>query len=263
MTGRGVRLGLSLVAVFGMAASGRGGEQRAVYHADGAQAGLFDQYDNDGYSLAAAPAAGGGLELRVRVVDSPLESAAPYPTGATPDRALPPAPDRDTFAKSLAAGSRTQAAAVSRVLLGIASEVRFDPDRLRNQDPSAVFASRRAYCVGFAELAVDLLRRVGIPARTVQGILRADPSADRYEREIGGVYHRWIEVFYPDRGYVFSDPSASVNGVDARYVPFDRRSLKRPHALRLTEAAPPSGRLDYASVRAGPVTMRVRASRAD
>ena len=69
-----------------------------------------------------------------------------------------------------------------------------------------MFASRRAYCVGFAELAVDLLRRVGISARTVQGILRTDPGADGYEAAIGGVYHRWIEVYYPDRGYVFSDP---------------------------------------------------------
>ena len=31
-------------------------------------------------------------------------------------------------------------------------------------------------------------------------------GADRYEPEIGGAYHRWIEVWYPDRGYVFSDP---------------------------------------------------------
>ena len=65
----------------------------------------------------------------------------------------------------------------------------YDPDRDRNQDPAAVFASRRAYCVGYAELAVDLLRRVGISARTVQGILRTDAGADRYDPEIGGVYH--------------------------------------------------------------------------
>ena len=30
-----------------------------------------------------------------------------------------------------------------------------------------------------------------------------------------GAFHRWIEVYYPDRGYVFSDPLSSVNGVDA------------------------------------------------
>lgn len=263
MTGRGARLGVIALALLVGAKPAPAGEQRAVYRAAGAQAGLFDQYDNDGYSLAAAPAADGGVELRVRVVDARLESSAPYRAGAAHDAALAPAPDRDAFARALARGSRTQAGAVRRVLLGIATEVRYDGDRLRRQDPAAVFASRRAYCVGFAELAVDLLRRLGISARTVQGILRTDASADRYEKEIGGVYHRWIEVWYPDRGYVFSDPAASINGVDARYVPFDRRSLKRPESLRLVAAVPPSGRLDYEPVRAGDVTMRVRTARAD
>ncbi len=120
---------------------------------------------------------------------------------------------------------------------------RYDPDRLRRQDPAAVFASRRAYCVGYAELAVDLLRRVGISARTVQGVLRTDPDADGYDASIGGVYHRWIEVYYPDRGYVFSDPSSSVNGVDARYIPFSRRALTRPRALTTRCRFPSSGQL--------------------
>jgi transglutaminase-like putative cysteine protease len=150
---------------------------------------------------------------------------------------------------------------VRRILLALASEVKYDPDRLRNQDPAAVFSTRRAYCVGFAELAVDLLRRVGISARTVQGVLRTDPTADRYDPAIGGVYHRWIEVYYPDRGYVFSDPAASVNGVDARYVAFEGRSLTKPRSLRLTELMPPEGALEYATVRAGGALIRVRASR--
>jgi transglutaminase-like putative cysteine protease len=130
---------------------------------------------------------------------------------------------------------------------------------LRRQDPAAVFASGRAYCVGFAELAVDLLRRAGIPARTVQGILRTDPGADGYEAAIGGAYHRWIEVYYPDRGYVFSDPCSSVNGVDARYLPFSRRALTRPRALSLAQVSA-SGQLAYATVAAGNRAVRVRAT---
>ncbi|HEY6147832.1 MAG TPA: hypothetical protein VIZ69_09045, partial [Thermoanaerobaculia bacterium] len=113
-----------------------------------AQSGLFDQYDNDGYSLAVAAGAGGSVELKVRVLDAPLESAARFPSAAAPDRSLPPAPDRDAFAREKARGSATQAEAVRRILLAVASEIRYDPDRDRNQDPGAVFASRRAYCVG-------------------------------------------------------------------------------------------------------------------
>ena len=247
-------------AAFGVAlsASASGAEQTAVYRVAGADAHLFDQYDNDGYSLAVLARPDGTLELTIRVSDSPLESRAAFPTGLAPDATLPPASDRDEFARKLAAGSRTQADAVRRVLLGIASEVRYDPDRLRNQDPAAVFASRRAYCVGFAELAVDLLRRLGVRARTVQGVLRTEPGSDRYEPEIGGAYHRWIEVWYPDRGWVFSDPWASVNGVDARYLPFDRRALARPKDLSVTEINPPEGSLGYAPVKAGGTVVRVR-----
>ena len=79
---------------------------------------------------------------------------------------------------------------------------------------------------------MDLLRRAGIPARTVQGILRTEPGADRYESGASAaLYHRWIEVFYPDRDYVFSIRCASINGVDASYIPFGKRALSRPKGL--------------------------------
>jgi hypothetical protein len=194
----------------------------------------------------------------VRVSDGPLDSAAAFPTSRRKEAPPPSAPDRDAFARRLTSGSRTQAEAVRRLLVGIASEVRYDPDRLRLQDPSAVFASRRAYCVGFAELAVDLLRRSGIPARTVQGVLHAEPSADRYDPALGGVYHRWIEIYYLDRGYAFSDPMRSVNGIDANYLPFGRRALSRPKDLRL-EAISLEGSLRYGSMEAGEKTLRIRA----
>ena len=70
------------------------------------------------------------------------------------------------------------------ILAGIASSVRYDNDRRRKQDPASVFASRRAHCVGLAELAVDLLRRLGISARTVQGVLRAKPGTDGYDSRV-------------------------------------------------------------------------------
>jgi transglutaminase-like putative cysteine protease len=248
-----------LVMIVGLAAGAASGQQSALYRASGADARLFDQYDNDGYSLEVAAGATGAMELHVRVSDSPLASAAPFPPLAQIEPAPPAAPDRDAFARKLAAGSLRQSDAVRRILLGLASRIAYDPDRLRRQDPAAVFASGRAYCVGFAELAVDLLRRAGIPARTVQGILRTEPGADGYESTIGGAYHRWIEVYYPDRGYVFSDQCSSVNGVDARYIPFSRRALLRPRALSLAAGAV-TGVLAYETLRAGTKTLRARAT---
>jgi transglutaminase-like putative cysteine protease len=253
---RSLAAGLLVLA----AAAAPAGEQVGRYRAAGSDAKLFEQYDNDGYALEVAAGPDGSLDLVVRVSDAPLTSAAPFPTGAAPDRSLPAAPDRDAFAAQAAAGSRTQVEAVRRVLLALASEVQYDPDHARRQDPQAVFASRKAYCVGFAELAVDLLRRAGITARTVQGVLRTGTENAAYEAAIGGAYHRWIEVFYPDRGFVFSDPERSINGVDARYIPFGARALARPKELeiRLTGI---SGDLNYDPIKAGDTTLKVRSAR--
>jgi hypothetical protein len=248
---------LALVGLLALAAAAALADELAVYRASGASAGLFDQYDNDGYSLGVAPSPDGSLELRVQVSGGPLSSRAPFPTGSPRDAALPASPERDAWAQALVGDARTQALAVERILAGIASSVRYDADRGRKQDPSSVFASRRAHCVGFAELAVDLLRRAGITARTVQGVLRAKPGADGYDSHIGGLYHRWIEIYYPDRGFVFSDPSFSINGVDARYIPFGSRALERPRGLTLTELET-SGRLDYPLLKLPDATMRVR-----
>ena len=255
---RGAPVFLAGALVIAVVSAAAGGEQVARYRGEGEAARLFDQFDNDGYSLAVSAGPAGSVELSVRVSDSPLASRAPFPTGLPRDRALPHASDRDAFAESSARGAATQAAAVERILDALAARVRYDPDHVRRQDPSAVFAEKRANCVGLSELAVDLLRRAGIRARTVQGVLKTEPGTPGYDRLIGGAYHRWIEVHYPDRGFAFSDPSASVNGVDARYLPFSRRAYAKPKGLRLTGIFF-SGALAYEPLSSGDVALRRRA----
>ena len=92
----------------------------------------------------------------------------------------------------------------------------------------------------------------------MQGVLRGEPGSAAYDPAVGGAYHRWIEVYYPDRGFVFSDPSASINGVDARYVPFGKRAWVRPRGLWLTPLSS-TGDLNYGIIHAGRVDLRVRA----
>lgn len=246
-----------LAAALAIAARVAEGEQVARYRGEGEALRFFDQYDNDGYSLAVSAGPAGSIDLSVTVSDAPLGSRAPYPTGLARDAALPRAPDRDDFAARLTAGATRQSVAVERILTGLAALVRYDPDRVRRQDPATVFVERRASCVGLSELAVDLLRRAGIRARTVQGVLRGTPGSPAYDPAIGGAYHRWIEVHYPDAGFVFSDPSASVNGVDARYLPFGRRAYARPKGLRIAPISV-SGDLSYGRLRAGETLLRAR-----
>ncbi len=204
--------------------------ETAVYMARGRDASLFDQYDVNGFSLEAFPGRS-GVRLVVRSLPPGPDSRAAY----SPVRfvRLPSAPDRDALVLRLARGKRAEGDVERSIMGWISTEIRYDPDRNRPQDPVSVFATRRAYCVGFAELAVDLLRRAGIAAETVQGILVADPSIPGYVPELCGVYHRWVKIYAPDRGWRFADPLALQGGVNARYVPFARRSWTRPEDLRL------------------------------
>jgi transglutaminase-like putative cysteine protease len=249
---------LGLLLVLGVrAATTAAGAEEAVYRLSGADAHLFDQYDIDGYSLAVTLAPGGVLLATVRAGDHALASAAPMPGASSRDPSLLAAPDRDHLVRTLTRNTSTEVEGVVSILGWVASEIHYDPDRLRLQTPSAVFSSRRAYCVGYSELAVDLLRRAGILARTVQGILATDPGDPDYDARLGGVYHRWIEVFYPDRGWVFSDPASSINGVDVRYLAFGRRAWVRPRDLHITRLSL-EGSLRYTVVPGGSSTIRMR-----
>jgi transglutaminase-like putative cysteine protease len=221
------------VVLFVAAALGRSaGAETSVYVASGRDAGLFDQYDIDGFSLEALPAAP-GLRIIVRADAETSPSRARFQAAAAPSGAPAPSAERDALARSLVNGAELERQAVDRILDWISSAIRYDPDQRRPQDPASVFRTRRATCVGYAELAVDLLRRVGIVAATVQGILVGDPGTPGYSPLLSGAYHRWVRVFYADRGWRFADPMIGAGEVGSRYVPFSRRAWSRPRDLRL------------------------------
>ena len=162
-----------------------------------------------------------------------------------------------TPARSSATRGRRRVA-VERILAGVASDrpVRRRPraqarTRLRSSRRGARTASAsrswRWTCCGARASARERCRASCAPK----------PGTDGYDSRIGGLYHRWIEIYYADRGFVFSDPSSSINGVDARYIPFGSRALERPRGLTLTERET-SGRLDYPLLKLPDATLRVR-----
>lgn len=160
-------------------------------------------YANAGYRLGVSPE--GVVEVEVNL--APLGSAALL--GPLPNPARGPL---ERVAALVASGAVTRHEAVSRVLGWISREIRYELDRERPQDPVSVLLRRSAHCTGVARLAVALLGALSIEAREVAGFVAAEPS--------GGEYHRWIEVFYPDRGWVFSDPLRYHDYVPPTYVRF-------------------------------------------
>lgn len=182
-------------------------------------AGLFQDYRNHGYEVTVEQ---GRAEVRVRT--DTLESGLPF--------RLPPAsrisPGGDPIlrlARALTADARTRYEAVSRILGWVAANIEYRVDRERSQAPERVLRRGSGHCTGLARLTVSLLGAVEIPAREVPGYVLGDGP--------GGVqgYHRWVEILYDDRGWVFSDPLTSHHYVPATYVPLASERLLPGAAL--------------------------------
>lgn len=100
--------------------------------------------------------------------------------------------------------------ALASVVEYVSRTVTLDETDKGPQDAGSVLVRRRARCSGRANLAVGLLRTLGLPARVVHGIVVGDRSA---------VWHRWGEAWLGHLGWVAFDPGAAVGVVNVRYIP--------------------------------------------
>ena len=83
------------------------------------------------------------------------------------------------------------------------------------QDAIAVLLNRRAYCIGYANVARTLLACAGIVSRPVNGFyLRENNSL------IEPVPHRWLEIELPGGRRVFYDPQ--YQDFSSRYLVTDQ-----------------------------------------
>lgn len=98
----------------------------------------------------------------------------------------------------------------------ISGNIKAEEKYVADQTLLKVIETREGNCVGVASLAIFVLTKMGVNARHATGVaLRpGDPPKMRLK---GVALHRWVEVEYPDIGWVFSDPMRSVNFVDATY----------------------------------------------
>ena len=78
-----------------------------------------------------------------------------------------------------------------------------------------VIANKRGVCTEYSSLLISLLRSLGIPAREVSGF--AYTESELFSR--GWEFHSWVEVFFPEFGWVPFDPTYGQYGfVDAGHV---------------------------------------------
>lgn len=195
--------------------------------------------EDAGYRIALSSPDGRSLEARVEVEAAPLTVDAPFPpspaTLSAEGRAvladpLADDPELDSLSRRLLANAKTTLEAVERVIAFTAHRIRYALPDGSSETASATLRARRGSCVGRSLLAAELLLRAGVPARQVTGILAArrareltPESRNVFNAELGGVRHRWIEVFVPGLGWVPSDPGGLANTVTARHLALDRQ----------------------------------------
>lgn len=125
-------------------------------------------------------------------------------------------------ARRLTVDARSELEAVRSIVNWIVDNIRY-VNGFEKYDALSTLRSGRGNCQNFSHLAAALLRAVGIPVRIVNGITLDRP----YDVQTGGVTlttkmalgrHSWIEVWFPDLGWVPFDAQSSMLFVANRYL---------------------------------------------
>ena len=167
---------------------------------------------------------------------SPRTSRAPFPlqTVPEPERIFlkksklvqSESPQITELARDLTEGITTEHQAVSAILTHVADAITYQYNP-KSYDALYGLSTGTGNCQNFSHLAVALLRASGIPARISIGQTLKDkwkiPLDNRGSSLVQGLgegLHAWIEVWYPDLGWLPCDPQMSRLFTSTRHVKF-------------------------------------------
>ncbi len=132
-------------------------------------------------------------------------------------------PEIASLASSLTASANTEYAAVSSILNYVADNIKYtyNPPKY---DAIYTLKTRTGNCQNFAHLSIAMLRSVGIPARIVGGISLKEPwkvPVDKNSslvQSMGQGGHAWMEIYFPDLGWLSYDPQQSKQFTSSRHI---------------------------------------------
>ena len=161
-----------------------------------------------------------------------IETGAPFPLTNIPSnekvylQATNQVPSNNSQiiakAKALTTGSKTEFDAVQKILAWVVDHMSYVLVP-KSYEALYSFQTGKGNCQNYSHLAAALMRSVGIPARIVNGVTLKQP----YDvRTSGGVMtlrmaqgrHSWIEVYFPDLGWVPFDPQQTALYVSNRFI---------------------------------------------
>lgn len=172
------------------------------------------------------------LTAKNYVLFNPLATAMPFPLNnldpAAQDYLLAtaqvPADDARIRAKAreLTSGVKTEFDAVQRILAWVIDHTTYvlTPPKY---DAMYTFETGKGNCQNYSHLAAALMRAVGIPVRIVNGVTlkRTYDAKTEYGKLTFGMAqgrHSWIDVYFPDLGWVPFDPQQSQLFTSNRYI---------------------------------------------
>ncbi|MGC9349361.1 MAG: SUMF1/EgtB/PvdO family nonheme iron enzyme [Anaerolineae bacterium] len=199
------------------------GTMRVVYHISNPE-GItgFEEYHLVNFDQTLLSSSPTSIDVEVEV-DAFVDTRSTYPVFASElpteirDTYLQPIPNAiqsdhpDIVAKAqeLVAGATRQSEAVDSVVAWVRGNIEYDYTFSFPNDALSVFQNGTGVCRGFSTLTVALLRAAGIPSRVTGGCVNWHTEA--------GEGHAWVEVYYPDVGWVASDPQVSANYITTGY----------------------------------------------
>ena len=174
----------------------------------------------------------------------PLKARAPFPVGKVPQQTrlfLKPSKqvqstDSEVVKKAaeLTADAATQRDAVDAILNFVADHIRYETPP-KSYDALFGLSTGTGNCQNYAHLACALMRASGIPARVAIGLTLKDkwkiPLDNRGSSLVQGMgegLHAWIEVWFPELGWLPCDPQQSRQFTSTRHI-------KYAHGLECSE----------------------------
>ena len=133
------------------------------------------------------------------------------------------------LAQQLTRRSRSEADAVSRISRWTFGNLSYATGSYIDViDACTALSTRCAQCRGYANLFIALARAAGIPARlvtgyTLRGSLHIPISSDESEHlsmDVPSAAHAWVEIWYPEVGWIPYDPQTSAGFVDSHHIQF-------------------------------------------
>lgn len=125
-------------------------------------------------------------------------------------------------AKALTRTAKTEFDAVQKIITWVVDHMHYVLTP-KSYDATYSFETGKGNCQNYSHLAAALMRAVGIPVRIVNGITMKKPydvAMGQYiiTMKLAEGRHSWIEIFFPDLGWIPSDAQGSQMFISNRFL---------------------------------------------